>query len=203
MIALLQSSWMAALVGGLLYLGTTVVLFKPAHFANARSAASLRGPRSANDDPSWRFRNPEFDQLVEELRREKEALALKQQELQDLQTRLGAERQELFAITQMVYQIQAEFDRNVIRFKGQEAENAKRQVKVITAMSPESAAGMLAEMADDEVVKLLALMKPDEASTILQAIGKTAAGAKRAATLTDLMRRVVPPTANTKSTRAS
>jgi len=115
---------------------------------------------------------------------------------------LSAERQELFAITQMVHQIQAEFDRNVIRFKGQEVENAKRQVKVITSMSPEGAAGMLAEMPDEEVVKLLTLMKPDEASAILEGMGKSPGGTKRAATLTDMMRRVLPASTPAKPTRA-
>ena len=193
MVSLLQSSWMVALVGGLLYLGTTAALLRPQHFPIVRPEQT-DVKRSANDDPSWHFRNPEFDLMVDELRREKEALALKQQELQELQTRLAAERQELLSITQAVHQLQAEFDRNVIRFSSQEAENAKRQVKVLTTMTPAAAAGLLAEMPDDEVVKLLTLMKPDEASPILEAISATTGGTKRAAMLTDKMRRVAPAT---------
>jgi flagellar motility protein MotE (MotC chaperone) len=192
MISLLQSSWMAALVGGLLYLGTTAVLLKPTHFTAARPE-SRHGFRSPNDDPSWRFRNPEFDQLLVELRREQEALALRAQELQDLQNRLAAERQELSSITQLVHQLQIEFDRNVVRFKDQETENLKRRVKVITAMSPEGASGLLAEMPDDDVVKLFALMKPDEVSGFLDTLSKSgSAGAKRAVALTDKMRLVLP-----------
>jgi hypothetical protein len=51
-------------------------------------------------------------------------------------------------------------------------------------------------------VKLLTLMKPDEASAILEAMGKVAGGAKRAAALTDMMRRVLPPSSTAKPARS-
>lgn len=205
MIQLLQSSWMVALVGGLLYLGTTALLLRPSHLEGMHQAGAQKALKhSPNDDPSWLFRNPEFDQMLEEIRREKEAVALKRQELQDLQARLAAERQELLSITQAVHQLQVEFDRNVIRLSSQEVENAKRQVKVLTTMTPVAAAGLLAEMPDDDVVKLLMIMKPDEASPLLEAISATSGGTKRAATLTDKMRRVMPAASSTaKGQRSS
>lgn len=196
MIALLQSSWFVVLVGGLLYLGTTASLLRPAQFAgwvSAQAAATL----SPDDAPSWRFKNPEFDQLVQELRRERETLALREQELRELQARLDAERLELQSVTQMVARLQGEFDRNVIRFQQQEAENLKRQLRVMAGLTPEAAARMVAELPEPEVVKLLSLMKPDEAAGLLDAIIQSGNdGAKRAAALTEKMRRVLPAAAD-------
>lgn len=203
MISLLQSSWMVALVGGLLYLGTTFALLKPAHFAGVQAH---REPvkYKPGEDPSWKFSNPEFDQLVNELKRERDALAVRTQELQELQSRLATERQELSSITQAVHQLQIEFDRSVIRFKAQEAENSKKQLKVVVGMSPEGAAAMLGEMPDEDVVKLMSLMKPDEAGAILDAMSRSGSpGAKRAAMLTDRMRRVLPATPGAKPPAAS
>src|SRR6185436_8455375 len=146
MTRILRSPWIAALVGCALYLGTTAVLLSPGRLGNLPSFGPMDGLRSVSNDPSWRFRNPEFDQLVEELKNEKEALAVKEQQLKELQARLEAERSELTGVTQMVAQLQADFDRNVIRIKDQEADNLKRQAKVLAGMSPEGAAGLLNEM---------------------------------------------------------
>jgi len=63
MISFLQSAWTVSLLGGLLYLGTTALLLKPSHFAGLQEAQT-EVRRSPNDDPSWRFLNPEFDQLA-------------------------------------------------------------------------------------------------------------------------------------------
>jgi flagellar motility protein MotE (MotC chaperone) len=114
--------------------------------------------------------------------------------LQELQKRLDAERQEILAVTQTVHQLQIDFDKNVVRLKQQELDNLKREVKVITAMSPEGAAAMLNEMPEEKVVSVLFLLKPDSASVILDTLsrmGKTEA--KRAAELTERMRTVLPP----------
>lgn len=193
---------MVVLVGGLLYFGTTFALLTPAHFAGARAQPTMVR-YAPGDDPSWRFRNPEFDQLVDELRREKDALALRQQELQELQTRLDAERQELNAATQMVHQLQVQFDNSLIKFKAQEIENLKKQLKVIASMSPEGVAAMMNEMPDEDVVKLLSMMKADEAGAALDAMSRSgSAGAKRTASLTEKMRRVVPATPGAKPTAA-
>jgi flagellar motility protein MotE (MotC chaperone) len=193
MIRLLQSSWMVALTGCILYLVTTAAVLGPTRFEGVSpmiSAVRL----SPGNDPAWKFRNPEFDQWVEEIKREKAALELRAQQLNELQTRLQTERQELSLVTQTVSQLQAEFDQNVVRLKRQEIENVKRQAKVIASMSPEGAAAMLNEMTDDDFVRILFIMKTDEASLILDTLSKMGrAEAKRAAAITERMRRALPP----------
>jgi flagellar motility protein MotE (MotC chaperone) len=199
MTRILQSSWFVALIGGVAYLATTVLVLQPAKFASLRPAAPTN--RSADDDPSWRFRNPEFNQWVAQIKEEKDALALREQRLTDLQNRLNAERQEIMSVTQTVAQLQSKFDRDVIRFNTQETENVKRQAKLIAAMSPAGAAAMVAEMLDDDVVRILFTMKVDEASAILDTLSKRSKeDARRAALLTVELHRVLPVNTNTTAT---
>ena len=201
MIRTLQSSWMVTLIGGLLYLATTVALFNPGPFVSLPVAA--KEPPSSGDAPSWKFRNPEFDQWIAEIKQEKDALALREQQLNELQTRLEAERSEISLVTESVRQVQEEFDKNVVRIKAQEADNLKRQAKVIAGMTPEGAAALLSEMEDDDVVRVLFNMKSDEASQILDIMSKSGKdGVTRAASITERLRRVLPPSTSARPTSA-
>jgi len=200
MIRILQSSWLTALLGCLLYLGTTLALVRPDKFAGAKLVPS---DRSATDDPSWKFKNPEIDQWVAQMKDEKEAIALREQQLNEWQSRLDAERQEITSVTQTVTQLQSDFDKNVIRFQAQETDNVKHQAKLIAAMSPAGATAMFAEMADDDVVRILFIMKTDEASAILDTMSKLGRPeARRAATLTERLHQVLPLSTNAVSTAA-
>jgi flagellar motility protein MotE (MotC chaperone) len=191
----LRSPWFTALIGCLLYLAVTAALFRSLHLERWETILSGT-PAAATDPPSWKFRNPEFDQWLEELRRQKEALTLREQQLQELQARLNADRRELISATQTIHQLQSEFDRNVVRIKDQEIENLKRQAKILAGMSPESAAALINEMSDDEAARILFTMKTDEASALLEALSKISRNeAKRAAGLTEKLRRLLPPAA--------
>ncbi len=194
MIRILKSPWFSALVGGILYLAVTAALFTPAKFEGVRASLEQARTVAPAEQPSWKFHNPEFEKWVEEIQHQRDALALRAQQLQELQTRLEAERQELNYATQVVAQLQADFDRNVVRIKDQEVANLKRQAKVLSSMSPDGAASLMGEMNEDEAVRILVTMKPDEASPILEAYAKVGKPeAKRAAALTERMRRALPP----------
>jgi len=202
MTRIFQSSWFAVLIGGVLYLAATILVLQPAKFAGLRPAGPTN--RSADDDPSWRFRNPEFNQWVAQIKEEKDALALREQNLTELQNRLAAERQEILTVTQTVAQLQMDFDRNVIRFSSQETENVRHQAKLIAAMSPAGAAAMIAEMPDDDVVRILFTMKTDEASAILDSLSTRGKDdARRAAALTVRIHQVLPATTNSSATAAN
>lgn len=193
------SSWIVALAGCLIYLSTTAVLIRPAQFTGLR-AMFKTNPLSPGDEPSWRFHNPEFDQWVTELKTQKDELARRQQQLDQLQSRLAAERQEFSAVTQTVYQLQSQFDDNVVRLKQSEMQNLQRQAKLVSAMSPPAVASMINQMSDEDVVRLLTVMRPDNASQILDALSQQGtAGAKRAARLTERLQLVVPPGSSKRS----
>ena len=181
------------LLGGFLFLGTTAALLKPSQLPVIQVAAKELSHLGSNE-PSWKFRNPEMDQWIEEIKREKEALNLREQQLKDLETRLNAERQEMSVVTQAVSQMQADFDKNVVRLNAQDAENLKRQAKLLSSMSPEGAAATLGQMNDDDVVRILFTMKADDASLALDTLSKGGKEqAKRAATIIERMRRTLPP----------
>ena len=183
----LQSSWATALFGCVIYLAVTAALMGPGKFQGLRAVLEQAKTSALPEGPSWKYRNPEFDHWLEELTRQREALALREQQLQELQTRL-----------------QADFDRNVVRIKDQEVDNLKRQAKVLSGMSPDGAAVVLREMADDEAVRILVTMKADEASVILEAFSKTGkAEARRAAAFTEKMRRALPPESATRARNPS
>jgi flagellar motility protein MotE (MotC chaperone) len=191
MIRIFQSSWFVTLAGCLLYLATTVAVLNPSKFAGVQF---VNLDFSADDDPSWKFRNPEFNQWVAQIRSEKDNLDVREQHLNELQTRLDAEMQEISTVTQTVALLQESFDKNVIRLKAQEADNIKHQAKLIASMSPEGAMAMLDKMPDDDAVRILFTMKTDEASLILDAMSKKGdAPAKRAAQLTQRLQQVLSP----------
>jgi flagellar motility protein MotE (MotC chaperone) len=198
MVRFLQSTWMSMLLGGLIFLSTTAALLKPSQLPAPAPAPIVEIARPGSNEPSWKFRNPEMDQWIQEIQREKEALNTREQQLKDLETRLHAERQELSVVTQAVYQMQSDFDKNVVRLNAQDADNLKRQAKLLSAMSPEGAAATLNEMGDDDVVRILFTMKADDASVVLDTLSKAGKDqAKRAATIIERMRRTLPPTTTT------
>ena len=134
---------------------------------------------------------------------EKETLALREQQLSEWQSRLDAEGQEISIITQTVSHLQSDFDKNIIRFRAQETDNVKHQAKLIAAMSPPGAAALFNELADDEAVRILFVMKTDEASAVLDTMSKLGKSeARRAAVLTGRLHQVLPQATNAVSTAA-
>jgi len=183
------------LIGGLLFFATTAALLKPSQLPVIADASAPDIIHVVSNEPSWKFKNPEMDQWIQEIKREKDALAKREQQLNELETRLSAERQELSAVTQAVSQMQADFDKNVIRLNSQDSANLKRQAKLLSSMTPEGAAATLSEMSDDDIVRILFTMKADDASIALDTLSKSGkAQAKRAASIIERMRRTLPPT---------
>jgi flagellar motility protein MotE (MotC chaperone) len=137
----------------------------------------------------WEINSAEVDQLVDELKKEKTELAAREQQLNELATRLQAERSEINQATQQVYQLQKEFDQNVVRVREEEAANLKKMAKIYAAMSPEGAAGILKNLEDEQVVKFLVFMKESETAPILEAWAKLGeADSKRAALISNKLR---------------
>jgi flagellar motility protein MotE (MotC chaperone) len=181
-------------LGGLLFFATTAALLNPSKLPVLAREIAPDPMHAGNNEPSWKFHNPEMDQWIQEIKHEKDALTLREQQLNELETRLNAERQELSVVTQSVSQMQADFDKNVVRLNAQDADNLKRQAKLISSMTPEGAAATLTEMNDDDVVRILFTMKADDASIALDTLSKSGkAQAKRAATIIERMRRTLPP----------
>jgi flagellar motility protein MotE (MotC chaperone) len=189
---ILQSPWVAAALGALVYLLTTVMMLRPERLLANRPATPATAEAHSEPEvpgPSWVYKNPEVDQLVSELKTEREAVKAREKELQDLATRLAVERQEIGTITQRVAVIQAEIERSMLRIKDDEAVNLKRLAKVYVSMSPEAAAKIMAEFQDDVAVKVFSLMKESETAPILEIISKSGeAAVRRVALISDRLR---------------
>ena len=145
----LQSGWVVCLIGCMTYLGCTLAFLNPGKIHPVQAAEPKSEEELAHSNvpvltgPSWEFNNPEVDQIISELRAEKETLAEKEKTLKDLEARLKADRKELMTATQTVHRLQAEFDRNVTRVREEETANLKRLAKLYATMSPDGAATVM------------------------------------------------------------
>ena len=164
-------------------------------------AAAAKALKQAEDDPSWKFHNPDIDEWVSQIKDERDALAVREQQLKEWEARLAAESREISAVTQAVSRTQEAFDKRVLLFTEQQKDNVKKQLKVIADMTPDGAAAMLNQMPDDEVARLLYSMKADVSGAILDAMSKPGgASAKRAAALTDRIKDILPAPATNNLT---
>lgn len=188
MMHMLKTKWMAAVLGAITFSATVVMCLQPAKQLQAKAAVKstevLHPP-----EPSWAFRNPELDQMIEELRAEKESLKSKAQQLAEWEARLQSEKKEIMGVTQKVCQLQAELDKSILRVTEEETVNLKRLSKMYATMAPEAAAKILRESPDDQAVKILAVMKEAESAPLLEALAQgSPADAKRAAAFSSRLR---------------
>ena len=120
MIRHLHATWLAILLGALAYLATTALILRPDKLVAERLAARATVEKVSTIDPSWAFKNPEVDELLADLRAQRETLKVREQQLNDLASRLAVERQEIGTITQRVVTMQAEMDQAFLRIQEQE-----------------------------------------------------------------------------------
>jgi flagellar motility protein MotE (MotC chaperone) len=183
---LLTTPWVSVLVGAIIYLAATVAFWKP---TPAPVQAKPAVAPVVKNGASWAFTNPEADQLIAELRAEKENLSKREQELNDLEKRLQSERAEVISATQAVSRLQADFDTQVLRVKEDESANLKKLAKVYADMSADNAAAILGQMDDPAIAKILVFMKESETAAILESLArKSDAQSKRAADLSERLR---------------
>lgn len=191
MIRILQSGWMTTLLGAVVYLGVTAVLLASAKTLT-QSHAPVASEPAGGRGPSWDFSNPEVDRLVSELSKEKQAVATREQQLNELATRLQAERAEINQVTQTVFRLQQEFDKNALRVREDEVANLKKLAKIYATMTPEGATMIVRQLEDEEIAKLLVIMKESEAAPLLENLAKLGeTEAKRAAALSERLRKSI------------
>lgn len=192
----LTSSWMVILLGALIYLGTTAVLvikakdqIVPKPVVQADVDEEVPKPVAVTRGPSWEFVNPDLDEMVAELKQQKQDMEAERKTLLELSQRIQSERQELIQITQQVHRIQKEIDQAIIRVRDDEGVNLKRLAKTYSGMTPEGAATVMKGLDDVSLVKVLLYMKETEAAPILEGIArKGEPDAKRMALISERLR---------------
>jgi flagellar motility protein MotE (MotC chaperone) len=185
----LQSPFTAMIVGGLSFLLTMFALLEKPLKASAKPVELTEEEKMAG---FWERHDPEVDQLLKEVKTEKEQLEKRAAELRELEQRLAAERAEINQITQRVSQLQIEFDQAMLRVKEEEIPNLKKLARMYTAMSPEGASAIMRELDDIVVVKVMSFMKEDQSASLLDAMAMEGEPqAKRAASIADALRKTV------------
>lgn len=185
----LTSSLTSTLLGGIFFLLTMVLLLEKPLAASAKPEAE---EEESGPVTFWERHNPEVDQLIEDLRKQKQDLAKREAELRELATRLQTERAEINLVTQRVAQLQVEFDQNVVRVKEEETPNLKKLARMYSSMTPEAVSAIVKEMDDQTVVKLMSQMKETESAPLLESMTKEGeAQAKRAAAISEALRKTL------------
>ena len=197
MLKLLTSPIAGTLIGALCYMG---VLFMTWNAAVAKlKPATVEGEHAAPAPaearpPSWAFNNVEVEQLLQELREQKDKLSEREKQLNDLASRIQAERQELTVLTQAVGSMQKEFDQNILKVKEEETFNLKKLAKIYSAMDPVNASVVLKQLDDATVIKIFMFMKDSVTSPLLENMSRgSEADAKRVALISEKLRLVITP----------
>ena len=192
----LTSNWMVILLGALTYLGTTAFLvikakdqIVPKPIVAAEGDEEEHKPVAVTRGPSWEFVNPDLDEMVAELKQQKQDLEAEKKSLLELAQRIQTERQELIQITQQVHRIQREIDQAIIRVRDDEGKNLAKLAKTYAGMSPDGAATVMKNLDDVSLVKVLLFMKESETAPILELIArKSDVDAKRVALVSERLR---------------
>ena len=196
----LQSPLFAAVLGGVLFLLTSAFLTTQGLATIPSGDEEPEGAAHANiKGPSWDFFNPELDQIIADLKSERDTLTSRDKQLNELAARLKAERGELDDALKGIKKIQEQVDKNLFHIKEDEAGNLKKLAKMYTAMEPASAARILRELDDTIVVKILTLVKEQETALILESLSRMGeAETRRAAAISESLRSAIStkPSAN-------
>jgi flagellar motility protein MotE (MotC chaperone) len=196
MLKKLNSPWIGSIVGLIAFLMVTGATWNAAtrKIQAAHKAAIDATNHVAKADTPWSFDTVEIDALVKELKEERELLNKREKDLNDLDERLKAERNELIQLTQTVSRMQKDFDLSVSRVTEEETANLKKLAKTYSGMEPDGAANIFKQMDDSSIVKIMLFMKEQETGPILAAMSKGGeTEAKRAADLSEKLRVAVVP----------
>lgn len=218
LLPILQSKLLAAFLGAVTFLAISSFLaFRAAksitpHAPVAPKEEDLAAKEAQRQhQPSWSFTPAEIDELVRDLREERNTLAKRREQLAELEIRLKAEREELSLLkqnlskmqtdfdqsaartqeefNQKVAKAQEEFDRNITRVQEEEVTNLKRLAKTYAAMEPAAAAAIMRELADPVIVKIMLFMKETETASLLEMLARpNEVAAKRAALISERLR---------------
>lgn len=192
----LQTKTFASLLGAIIFLLTSAFLTTGGLATSAHLRDGSPDHHEGISGPSWTFFNPELDLIIADLKAEREAVSLKEKQLDELSLRLQAERAELNEALKGIKKLEQQVDREVFRIKEDEAGNLKRLSKMYAAMEPAGAAKILRELDDVIIVKILSLMKEPETALILDSFVRFGdAETKRAAGISESLRSGTPKTA--------
>ncbi len=206
-----SSNWMPILAAIILGIATSagVLMWRLPSITESVSPSTTSNPSTiktkiTSQSKDWDFYTAEIDNLVNELKTERESYEKKKSDFAAVELRIATEKKELTRIRVEIEKMRAELSAQTTEMQSSEKTNVRNLSRTYSNMKPEQAVAIISEMTDSNIVKILSLMKPDIQARILAEMAKTldplAAGAPvpagsaiatlapRAAKLTDQLR---------------
>ena len=181
-------------LGLLLGVGTGVGVFwrEARVLATSLRQQQVRGKEPERPEKPWDFWTLEIENLASELKDVKATLVIREQTVAAREERLAADLRELEKTRQQIDTLRKSVAEGMVQIEAEETKNLKTLAKTYSELTPRAAVGIMQQMDESTVVKILHLMKNDVVSPILQEMGSSADPevTKRAAQLTDRLRLV-------------
>ena len=142
----------------------------------------------------WNFKTAAIDELIAELKNERQNVLEEQKDLAALSSQVTAERQEVERVKAEVTRLRQDLEARIVEISENEKDNLKKLVSTYTIMAPMSAVPILRELDENTVVKILSQMKPERVALILGAMAQMPdklsdePPSKRAARISDKLR---------------
>ncbi|MEI6870739.1 MAG: hypothetical protein WCL08_00515 [Verrucomicrobiota bacterium] len=142
----------------------------------------------------WNFKTAAVDELITELKNERQSVLEEQKDLAALSSQVTAERQEVERVKAEVTRLRHDLEARIVEISENEKDNLKKLVSTYTIMAPVSAVPIFRELDENTVVKILSQMKPERVALILGAMAQMPdkssdePPSKRAARISDKLR---------------
>ena len=187
---ILTSRWSLAILAMLIYVGTSSLLI----LKEVGKTKELPASPTERPPKVWSFKTQAVDELIAELHNERERMTEERKSLETVRARFTSERAEVEQVRDEIKALRDALDQRIIQIEESELKNLKALSITYSTMKPAAAVTILREMDETMAAKILALMKPDRISAILEEMSKTReksgeeAMARRAVRLSDKLR---------------
>jgi flagellar motility protein MotE (MotC chaperone) len=193
---LLTSRWSLAILALLIHAGVSSMVILGV--MPKKEEVATAPPKTDLPPRIWSFKTKAVDDLIAELRRERDTLDTERKNVTTAQAQLAAEKAEIEKLRGEVQTMREDIDKRIVEIQADEMSNLKSLSTTYGTMPPSAAVNIIREMDESMAVKILALMKSDKQGPILGEMGKAADKigeenmAKRAARISDKLRLMKP-----------
>ena len=175
-----SSNWMPILAAIILGIATSagVLMWRLPSITESVSPSTTSNPSTSktkitSQSKDWDFYTAEIDNLVNELKTERESYEKKKSDFAAVELRIATEKKELTRIRVEIEKMRSELSAQTTEMQSSEKTNVRNLSRTYSNMKPEQAVAIISEMTDSNIVKILSLMKPDIQARILAEMAKT------------------------------
>ena len=133
----------------------------------------LEKTKIESQSKNWDFYTGEVENLMKELRQEKDAYEQKTKDLAAVEMRIDTEKKELLRIQDEIKKMRDELTQRTTEIQDTEKTNIRSLARTYSTMKPAEAVAIISKMDDSDVAKLMAMMKNDVVAKILGEMAKT------------------------------